>query len=56
MAKLFQTTKQNVGQHIKNIFNEGELDEISVLKDIFTTAVDRKKYNTKFYNLDLIFS
>ena len=56
MAELFQTTKQNVGQHIKNIFNEGELDEISVVKSFFTTAADGKKYNTKFYNLDLIIS
>jgi len=56
MAELFHTTKQNIGQHIKNIFNEGELDEISVVKNIFTTASDGKKYNTKFYNLDLIIS
>ena len=38
MAELFQTTKQNIGQRIKNIFNEGELDENSVIKNFFTTA------------------
>lgn len=40
MAELFQTTKQNVGMHIKNIFNEGELKENPVVKDYFTTASD----------------
>jgi hypothetical protein len=33
MVELFQTTKQNVSLHIRNIFKEGELDEISVVKD-----------------------
>ena len=56
MAELFQTTKQNVGQHLKNIFAEGELAEQSVVKDFFTTAADGKKYATKFYNLDAIIS
>jgi hypothetical protein len=56
MAKLFQTTKQNVGQHLKHIFEEGELAEESVVKDFFTTAADGKKYATKFYNLDAIIS
>jgi len=56
MAELFQTTKQNVGQHLKNIFEEGELAEDSVVKDFFTTAADGKKYATKFYNLDAIIS
>lgn len=56
MAELFQTTKQNVGQHLKNIFEEGELDEHSVVKKFFTTAADGKDYNTAFYNLDAIIS
>lgn len=56
MAELFQTTKQNVGQHLKNIFEEGELDSNSVVKEFFTTAVDGKNYNTRFYNLDAIIS
>jgi hypothetical protein len=38
MAELFQTTKQNVGQHLKSIFAEGELTLDSVVKDSFTTA------------------
>ncbi len=56
MSDLFQTTKQNIGQHLKNIFSEGELFEDSVVKKFFTTAADGKKYKTNFYNLDAIIS
>jgi len=56
MADLFQTTKQNIGQHLKNIFEEGELAESSVVKNFFTTAADGKDYRTNFYNLDAIIS
>jgi hypothetical protein len=56
MAELFQTSKQNIGQHLKNIFEEGELDQESVVKNFFTTAADGKNYDTKFYNLDAIIS
>ncbi|MFH1147954.1 MAG: RhuM family protein [Pseudomonadota bacterium] len=56
MADLFQTTKQNIGQHLKNIFSEGELLEDSVVKKFFTTAGDKKKYKTSFYSLDAIIS
>jgi hypothetical protein len=51
MADLFQTSKQNVGQHLKHIFEEGELSQNSVVKDFFTTAADGKNYRTSFYNL-----
>ena len=53
MADLFQTTKQNIGGHIKHILDEGELD-ISVVKDFFTTAADGKNYKGSHYNLDMI--
>jgi hypothetical protein len=56
MLELFQTSKQNVSLHIKNIFTEGELTENSVVKDYLTTAADGKNYNTKHYNLDVIIS
>ena len=56
MAELFQTTKQNVGQHLKSLFAEGELIQDSVVKESFTTAADGKNYATKFYNLDVIIS
>lgn len=54
IAELFQTTKQNVSLHAKNIFNDGELTENSVVKESLTTAADGKNYRTKLYNLDLI--
>lgn len=56
MVELFQTTKQNISLHIKNIFEEGELDENSVVKEYLTTAADGKNYRTKGYNLDVIIS
>ncbi len=56
MAELFNATKQNISLHIKNIFEENELNESSVVKENLTTASDGKKYKTKFYNLDLIIS
>ena len=56
IAEIFSTSKQNVGQHFKNVFAENELDEKAVVKDFFTTASDGKKYNTKHYNLDAIIS
>jgi len=56
MADLFATSKQNVGQHLNNIFIEQELVEVSVVKDFFTTAADGKNYRTKHYNLDAIIS
>jgi len=56
MAELFQTTKQNIGQHLKNLFAEGELRQDSVVKKYFTTAADGKRYETLLYNLDAIIS
>lgn len=54
MAELFQTTKQNVSLHLSNIFEEGELQEYSVVKEYLTTAADGKNYLTKHFNLDAI--
>ena len=56
MVELFQTTKQNISLHIKNIFEEGELYENSVVKEYLTTAADGKNYKVKHYNLDVIIS
>ena len=56
MAKLFNTTKQNISLHINNMFKEGELDKNSVVKDFFTTANDGKKYKVYYYNLDVVIS
>ncbi len=56
MAELFQTTRNNVTLHIRNIFKEGELTEASVCKESLLTAADGKRYATKFYSLDVIIS
>lgn len=54
IAELFQTTKQNVSLHAKNILDEGELNADSVVKDSLTTAADGKNYLTQLYDLTLI--
>ena len=54
IAELFQTTKQNVSLHTKNIFQDGELAEDSIVKESLTTAADGKRYRIRLYNLDLI--
>ena len=54
MAELFETSKQNISLHLKNCFNEEELDKESVVKDFLTTAADGKNYKTQHYNLDAI--
>ena len=54
MADLFAATKQNISLHLKNIFEEGELVQDSVVKESLTTAADGKRYQTLLYNLDAI--
>ncbi len=56
MTVLFQTTRNNITLHIRNIFKEGELEETSVCKESLLTAADGKRYKTKFYSLDVIIS
>ena len=54
MAELFQTTVANVNIHLKNIFTEGEVDDVSAIKEYLITAADGKGYQTKLYSLDAI--
>ena len=56
IAELFDTTKQNISLHLKNIFVNEELEEAVVVKNFLTTANDGKNYKTKYYNLDAIIS
>ena len=56
LVELYQSSKSNVSERIKHIFEEGELNEISVVRNFRTTASDVKNYETTFYNLDLITS
>lgn len=54
LVELFQSSKANISEHIKHIFEEGELDEKSVVRKFRTTAADGKDYSTNYYNLDVI--
>ena len=56
MADLFQRDKSTLSRHIKNIFDEGELDRNSVVANFATTAADEKTYQVDYYNLDVIIS
>ena len=56
MANLFNVNVPAISKHLKNIFEEGELQKNSVISKMETTASDGKKYSTNFYNLDAIIS
>ncbi len=56
MVELFQTTKSNISEHIKHIFEEGELPSVAVVRKFRTTATDGKNYEVNHYNLDVIIS
>lgn len=56
MQELFQKSKATISEHIKNVFEEGELEESSVVRNFRTTASDGKSYQTKYYNLDVVIS
>lgn len=43
MSELFQTTPQNITIHLKNIFEEGELDEMSACKDLLQVQMEGKR-------------
>ena len=56
MATLFDVGIPAISKHLKNIFEEGELAEDSVISKMETTASDAKNYMTRFYNLDAVIS
>lgn len=56
LVLLYQSSKANVSEHIKHIFEEGELNPNAVVRNFRTTATDGKNYNVEHYNLDLIIS
>ena len=59
LAELYKTTKQNISLHIKNIFDERELDESSTVKEFLTVQREGSRNverNVKYYNLDMIIS
>ncbi len=54
LAKLFEKGRSTITEHLKNIFNDNELDESSVCREFRHTANDDKSYTTKYYNLRAI--
>ncbi|MBD5411101.1 MAG: virulence RhuM family protein [Treponema sp.] len=56
MSTLFNRDKSTVSRHIKNVFEEGELDRNAVVANFATTASDGKTYQVAYYNLDVIIS
>jgi len=56
LVELFNSSKANVSEHIKHIFDEGELEQNSVVRKFRTTATDGKNYNIEHYDLDMIIS
>lgn len=54
LVELYQTSKQNIALHLKNIFAEGELDARAVVKFYLTTALDGKTYQVSHYHLDAV--
>lgn len=56
LSELFQRDKSTISRHIKNIFEEGELQRNAVVANFATTATDGKTYQVDYYNLDVIIS
>jgi hypothetical protein len=56
LAELFGKAKGTISEHIKHIFEDGELDESSVVRFFRTTATDGKQYEVAHYNLDMVLS
>ena len=54
ISVLFDKGRSTITEHLKNIFETGELDEKAVCRDFRHTAEDGKDYTTRFYNLDAI--
>lgn len=54
MAALYDVSVAAINQHLKKIFEDGELQEEAVIKKYLITATDGKKYNTNHYNLQAI--
>ncbi len=52
MAELFERDKSTISRHIKNLFEEGELQRDAVVANFATTAADEKVYQVDYYNLD----
>jgi hypothetical protein len=56
LAELFHTTKSNVSEHVKHIFEEEELSYDSTVRKFRTVATNGKTYEMEHYHLDMIIS
>jgi hypothetical protein len=56
MAELYNVDIRTINEHLKNLFNAGELEEYSVIRKFRITASDGKSYNTMHYNLQAVIS
>ena len=56
LVRFFDSSKVNISEHIKNIFNEGELNAEAVIRKFRTTAWYGKTYMIQHYNFDMIIS
>ena len=59
LVELFQSSKANISEHIKNIYEQGELEENSTVRDFRTVRQEGKRQvvrNISYYNLDAIIS
>lgn len=54
MATLFDCSTDNISLHLKNVFNDGELNQEAVTEEFSVTASDGKNYRTRHYNIDAI--
>lgn len=54
LCKLYESSKSNISEHIKHIFEEGELEEVSTVRNFRTVASNGKTYDIAHYNLDMI--
>ena len=54
MARLYQVSVPAIAQHLRSIFESGELEADSVIKEYLITATDRKNYKTKLYRLEAV--
>lgn len=54
IATLYEKGRTTITEHLKNIFDQGQLDEEAVSGKFRPTASDGKEYNTKFYNLEAV--
>lgn len=54
LVELYHSSKANISEHIKHIFEDGEVDKERVVRKFRTTATDGKNYQVMYYNLDMI--